>query len=102
MMDAFVPLIGMLVIGIPLAWFVSEFKGPRWLRLVLGSLAIVLCFGIAAIVGTLERFNYNAWYGSASKKLIDATVSELESGNRDRVLRSLKDLQKKYAPTYEN
>jgi hypothetical protein len=57
---------------------------------------------MAFLAGSLERFNSNAWYGFASKKLIDATITELEAGNKDRVLQSLKVLQNKYSPTYEN
>jgi len=101
-MNAFGILIGMLAIGVPIAWFASEFQGRRWLRLVLGSFAILLSLGVAAVVGSLERLNSNAWFGSASKNLVDATIAELEAGNRDGVLRSLKTLQQKYSPTYEN
>ena len=95
-------LIGTLAIGVPIAWFASEFQARRWLRLSLGSFAILLSFGIAALAGSLERFNSNAWFGAASKDLVDVTVAELEAGNRDGVLRSLKKLQQKYQPTYEN
>jgi cytochrome c biogenesis protein CcdA len=101
-MKAFGLLVGMLAIGVPIAWFASEFQGRRWLRLVLGSLAILLGFGVAVAIGSLERFNSNAWFGNASKNFVDATVAELEAGNRDGVLRSLKILQQKYSPTYEN
>jgi hypothetical protein len=95
-------LVLLLVIAAPIAWFVSEFQDRRGLRLALGTLAILLSFGVAALVGGLERFNSNAWFGNATKELIDAPVTELEAGNRARVLRSLKDLQGRYVPTYEN
>jgi hypothetical protein len=95
-------LILVLVIVLPTAWFASEFQGRRWLRLILGSFAILLSFGVATLVGWAERFNSNAWFGVASKSLVDATIAELEAGNRDGVLRSLKTLQAKYSPTYEN
>jgi cytochrome c biogenesis protein CcdA len=101
-MNAFGLLIGMLAIGVPIAWFASEFQDRRWLRLALGTFAILLSLGVAAVVGSLERFNSNAWFGDASKKLVEATVAELEAGNRDAVLRSLRNLQQKYSPTYEN
>jgi hypothetical protein len=95
-------LVLLLVVAVPIAWFASEFQDRRWLRLALGTLAILLSFGVAALVGSLERFNSNAWFGTATKELIDAAVTELEAGNRARVLRSLKDLRARYAPTYEN
>jgi hypothetical protein len=91
-----------LVVMTPIAWFASEYQDRRWLRLVLGSAAILLGFGVAFVVGSLERFNSNAWFGSATKELIDVTVHELEAGDKERVLRSLKHLQKQYVPTYEH
>jgi hypothetical protein len=95
-------LVLLIVVAAPIAWFASEFQERRWLRLTLGTAAILMSFGVAWLAGSLERFNSNAWYGSASKQLIDATVTGLEAGNKDRVLRSLKGLQEKYSPTYEN
>ena len=91
-----------LVVGVPIAWFVAQFEGRRSLRLSPGSFAILLSFGVAALVGWTERFNSNAWFGVASKSLVDATIAELRAGNREGVLRSLKTLQAKYFPTYEN
>jgi len=91
-----------LVVATPIAWASSEFQERRWLRLTLGSLAISLCFGVAFLVGSLDRFNSNAWFGFASKELIDATVAELEAGQQNRVLESLKHLQREFGPTYEN
>ena len=92
----------LLVVSVPIAWFVSEFQNRRWPRLVLGCFAILSSFGVAGVVGSLERLNSNVWFGSASKELIDATIAELDAGNEDRVLQSLKVLQQKYSPTYEN
>jgi hypothetical protein len=101
-MTPFGLLIGVLVICVPIAWFVAEFQDRRWLRLILGSFAILLSFGVAALVGWAERFISNAWFSEASKNLVDATIAELEAGNREGVIRSLKSLQKTYSPTYEN
>ncbi len=100
--NTLVPLVLLLVVAAPIAWFASEFQERRWLRLALGTCAILVSVGVGALVGCLERYNSNAWFGGASKDLIDATVTELETGHRDRVLRSLKDLQERYSPTYEN
>ena len=101
-MNALGFLVLLLVIAVPLAWLASEFQDRRWLRVILGSLGILQCVGVAFLVGSLDRFNSNAWFGGASKKLIDTTIAELERGNNDRVLQSLKKLQQKYSPTYEN
>jgi hypothetical protein len=90
------------VVGTPIAWALSEFQDRRWIRLTLGTLAISVCFGVAFLAGSLDRFNSNAWFGFASKDLVDAAVSELEAGHQTRVLESLKQLQRKFAPTYEN
>src|SRR5262245_27416022 len=95
-------LILVLIIATPIAWFLSEFQDRRWLRLALGSVAILMCFGVAFVAASLQRLSYNDWYGSASKKLIDTTITELEAGNKERVLQSFKVLQKKFSPTYEN
>ncbi len=46
--------------------------------------------------------NSNAWFGHATKDLIDSMITELDAGREDEVVRSLKDLQAKYQPTYEN
>jgi hypothetical protein len=96
------PAILFIAVVLPLAWFASEFWHHRWLRLLLGSSAIALSFLIAYTVGSLEHLNANAWYGGASKNLIDATVTELEKGNTEQVIRELKALQNEFQPTYEN
>ena len=90
------------VIGLPIGWLVSEFRGSRGLRLTLGCLALLMSFGVAFIVGSLDRFNSNAWFTSASKQLIDASISELEAGHTDHVLDALRQLQTEFHPTYEN
>lgn len=93
--------LAVVVMG-PIAWFLSEFQERRWLRLLLGSISISLCFAVAVLVGKLERWNDNAWYGFASKGLIEATIAELESGKAERVLVAYKHLQSEFSPTYEN
>ena len=92
----------LLTIVLPFAWLASEFQSRRWLRVILGATAILLSFGVAFLVGSFVRLNYNAWYGGATKTLIDTTIIELQAGNTANVLSSLKRLQAKYEPTYEN
>jgi hypothetical protein len=95
-----------LVIAIPsvawLAWLASEFQGRRWLRVVLGTVAILSSLLMAVLVGGAEHFNANAWYGSAAACFVNATVAELEAGNVDGVLQSLKVMQQEFRPTYED
>lgn len=94
-------LILILVIVLPLAWLASEFQPRKEIRIPLGIAAIAMAFGVAWIVGSLERLNSNIWYGSATKDLIQNTIVELENGNEDRVLTELRALRSKFHPTYE-
>lgn len=98
------PFVAILILStLPaFAWVASEFYERRWLRITLGSLAILSSVSIAILVGMAERFNSNAWFGGAMGGLVNATVAELEAGNVDGVLKSLKTMQQDYRPTYEN
>lgn len=91
-----------LIIAVPLAWLASEFQQRVWLRVLLGSLAIAMSFAVAWLAGSLERLNSNAWYGFASKKLIESTLAELEQGDTSRLAAELKRLNEQFQPTYEN
>ena len=63
---------------------------------------MLLSFGIDVPASLPEGWNSNAWFGNARRASVDATGAELEAGNEDGVLRSLRTLQQKYSPTYEN
>lgn len=91
-----------LTIALPIAWIVSEFQPRRWLRVTLGCLAISMCFGVAYVVGTLERINYNVWFGNVTKDFVDTTIEKLDAGHSAEVLTEMKRLQSQYAPSYEN
>ncbi len=91
-----------MVVALPIGWLASEFGKSRSLRIALGLMAIASAMGVAYVVGHLWRWNYNAWYGTASKDLIDATVTQIEDGNIDRVMSVLRRLKLDYHPTYEN
>ncbi len=95
-------LILFAVIGLPVAWLVAEVRGKRPARITLGVLAILCSFGVAVIIGMLSELNYNAWYGGATKDLIDTTVTQIEDGQFDRVMTVLRSLNRQYRPTYEN
>ncbi len=90
------------VIILPLLWLLSEFQPRRWPRVSLGCAALLMSFGDAWVVGALDRLNSNAWYGAATKDLIQNTIEQLEAGNTDRVVAELKRLRSKYNPSYES
>lgn len=102
MIEPFAPFVFLIAIGLPIAWLASEFGKRRPLRIALGLAAIASAMGIAYLVGDLSRLNYNAWYGAASKGLIDTAVTQIEDGNIDRVMSVLRRLNLDYQPTYEN
>lgn len=90
-----------LCLGLPVSWLISEFQSRRWIRIALGCCAIGMCYLVALGVGKTEHWNANAWYGSASKELVDTTILELEAGQTDKVIQELRTLQSKFQPTYE-
>jgi len=61
-----------------------------------------MSFGVAWIVGSLDRLDSNTWFGAATKDLIQNTIVELENGNDERVLTELRVLRSKFHPTYES
>lgn len=95
-------LILILVVALPIAWLASEFQSRKEIRIALGIAAIAMAFGVAWIVGSLDRLNSNMWYGDATKDLIQNTIVELERGHDDRVLTELRVLRSKFHPTYES
>lgn len=94
-------LILLLVVVLPIAWLASEFSNNRFLRIGLGLSAIAMSFGVAWIVGSLDRLQSNTYFAEATKDLIQNTIVELENGNDDAVLKGLKDLRSEFEPTYE-
>ncbi len=94
-------LILVLIIGFPIGWLISEFRSGRPLRITLGILSISCSFGVATVIGMLSELNYNAWYGSATYKLINTMVGEIEDGNEERVMKALRGLNNQYSPSYE-
>jgi hypothetical protein len=91
-----------LAVGLPLGWLASEFQPRRWLRILLGILALTMSVFLALGFSLLERFNYNAWYGAASATLIGTTIAEIEDGRTDQLLPALRLLRREFDPTYIN
>lgn len=101
-MTAFGYLVLLVVIASPVAWLVAEFKGSRSQRVTLGIVSLLASFGVAWLAGSLVRLNYNAWYGEASKDLVDSVVREIEAGRVAETMTVMKQLQQDFQPTYEN
>jgi hypothetical protein len=92
-----------IIIALPIAWLVSEFRGSRAWRISLGVLALgVVTFCVWGLSSILTRFNYNAWYGGATGDLIRTSLHQIEDGHLDRVLKVWRGLNQQYQPTYEN
>jgi len=90
-----------LVIALPLTWLISEFRCNRPVRVALGIAAIAFSYAVAWGVGSLDRWNSNIWYGTASKDLLDNTITELGNGNTERIISEMRLLRDKLHPAYE-
>jgi hypothetical protein len=97
-----VGLIFLIAILLPICWLVSEFRSNRALRITLGLACVAFSFVIAWFVGSLQLFSANAWFGEATRSLVDTTITELDRGHTDQVLSALKNLRSQYHPNYEN
>jgi hypothetical protein len=96
-------LLVVVVTAVPIAWIVSEFRSSRMLRIALGVLTIgVVATSVWGVTALLTRFNYNAWYGSATGDLVSTSLQQVEDGHLERVLTVWRGLDRLYRPTYEN
>lgn len=92
-----------IIIALPVAWMVSEFRCNRSLRITSGVLALGgVTVSVWALSTVTTRFNYNAWYGHATGELIGTSIHEIENGHFDHVLKVWRGLHRQYHPTYEN
>jgi len=84
-------------------WVVAEIYWPRWARIGLGTVVLLICVSLAFMAGAfLEHIDANLWYGGATYGLVDASVEELERGRHDAVLNALKRLRDNYRVSYES
>lgn len=94
-------LILLLVVAFPIAWLIAEFYDNRAVRITLGACAIAMSFGVAWIVGSLDRLQSNIYFSEATKDLIQNTIIELKNDKADDVLIELRVLRDDFRPTYE-
>lgn len=96
-------LLTLLIVALPIAWLVAEFKASRSVRIGLGVLALATVIFLAYGLGNvLTKFNHNAWFGGATKQLVETSIAQVEDGHLDRVLKAWRSLDAQYQPTYEN
>jgi hypothetical protein len=89
-----------IALVLPTIWLVAEIKGKVVVRRIFGALTIVSACLIGWGVGMLQQLNYNAWYGHASKKLLEGIAASLPPDLPER--RALEEGAQKFQPTYEN
>jgi hypothetical protein len=79
------PLLLIIVALIPpLAWIVFEFRRNAVARRICGALTIASACLIGWGAGMLQQLNYNAWYGQASKRLLEGVAATLPPGSPER------------------
>ena len=88
--------------ALPIAWLVADFRSSAKVRRILGVVAILWSFAVAAFVGALQQFNANSYFTSASKNLLESSVQQLRAGKTDAVIRELSRANEQFNPTYEN
>lgn len=91
-----------LTVLLPIAWLVADFQGTAVVRRVVGMIALLWSFGIAAMVGMIRDFNANSYFTFASKDLLEASAGHLRAGKNEVVLREWTRLIEEFHPTYEN
>jgi hypothetical protein len=86
-----------IILGFPIAWLISELKNhDRRSRIARGILAIVSSILISTLFSLGQRLNYTTNYAMVSRHLIQVTITQLEKGNNETVLSSLKKLQNQF------
>lgn len=87
-----------LLVGLPVAWLISEFQPRRGVRITLGLSSLALSFFLAWAVGIFSSVGYEDQYSSASSHLIDTVVANIEAGNTDELLQELRRLRTNLQP----
>jgi hypothetical protein len=100
-------LLGIVILlvgpALGIVWLILEFRGSRGQRITFGVLALITLTAVASLATLIiNQLSYNAWYGFATKELVDETIRGVEAGKSELVLQELKRFQAEYHPTYEN
>jgi hypothetical protein len=86
-----------IILGFPIGWLMSELKNyDRRSRITRGILAIASTILISIVFSLTQRLNYTTSYAMVSRHLVQVTITQLEKGNNETVLSSLKKLQSQF------
>ena len=80
------PLLLLIAVVLPFAWFASEFQSRRWLRLTLGVGALIGVFCISMLFEIMNRIDANSYFSLANCELIDATIQGLSHEQSETIL----------------
>ena len=89
-----IPLILSLIISSILLLIGTKFIKKQ----IVKKFILIICFtlstlGIGLFFGQMERLNYNIWYSSATKELLEEMIIKMEKSENKIVLEELKKLQ---------
>ena len=88
--------------ALPIAWFVADLRASPPLRRAIGIVTICWSFGVAALFGSIESLNANAYFTAASEKLLEKSVQNLKAGRQEAVLREWSRANERFGTTYES
>ena len=95
-------LLTLISVALPIGWFIADLRGGIRVRRILGVLAVLWSFAVAALVGMLQAFDANAYFSAATKQLLTESVTQLNAGRTDAVVRAWSHAKDQINPTYEN
>jgi hypothetical protein len=87
-------------VGCPIAWFISEFKAKRQIRLLLGVASILGILGMMLFLVSFARYGYDDSYGYANQSLIEISIEGIRNGKAEIVASKLQQLLDEYQHPY--
>lgn len=87
---------------LPVGWLLADIWGSPAARRTLGVISILWSYVIAYAIGSLKELDSNAYFGSATKDLIECSVQQMQAERSEIVQREWTRINEEYQPTYEN
>jgi hypothetical protein len=89
-----------VMIALPATWLWAEFTNHRRLRIFFGLAALILPYGLMALIMTF--YNYKKTeerqLDESVRRLLDESIRGLQGGKQDHVLKLWQRLEKDYYP----